>query len=322
MVTTLFGAGEYFRGWSPAAALEACLALFATIVILRSCLRFALSRLSKPNRTQPNSNVLNAYQDFDLTQLGTSLRYTHQPPSPLSPPYWDTDMDEKMSSPESASDASVQSHHGRLREDDIESLVRKPLGLESSRWGSSSAHGLPYLISRPPPAPPLTPPELSSTVFTLDVRAQGQDSFIHQPNPDYTSASTPSSGSQPSTVVTTSYPRRLSYNKTVPIGIPVSRESSSTSDTDLIFPANSYPPTSPVLPPPPTFPELLNNDPTDEAKIGLQGELVAVLDQDGSGWTRHTRVYGGGVCLACAAAGREHGEGGYYGDTVSPEERR
>ncbi|CAI6097610.1 unnamed protein product [Clonostachys chloroleuca] len=296
MVTTLFGAGEYFRGWSPAAALEACLALFATI---------------------PNPNVLNAYHDFDLTQLGTSLRYTHQPPSPLSPPYWDTDMDEKMSSAESAGDAN----HGRLREDDIESLVRKPLALDS-RWGSSSAHGLPYLISRPPPAPPLTPPELSSTVFTLDVRAQGQDSFIHQPNPDYTSASTPSSGSQPSTVVTTSYPRRLSYNKTVPIGIPVSRESSSHSETDLVFPANSYPPTSPVLPPPPTFPELLTNDPADEAKIGLQGELVAVLDQDGSGWTRHTRVYGGGVCLACAAAGREHGEGGYYGDTVSPEERR
>jgi len=53
--------------------------------------------------------------------------------------------------------------------------------------------------------------------------------------------------------------------------------------------------------------------------IKVQGEIISVTDGHGAGWQRHTRVYGGGVCLACAASGRE---GGFYGDNVHPEEKR
>jgi hypothetical protein len=60
----------------------------------------------------------------------------------------------------------------------------------------------------------------------------------------------------------------------------------------------------------------------EATQIDMQGEIVSMLNSDGAGWTRHTRVYGGGVCLACAAAGREHGDGGFYGATVRPEEMR
>jgi hypothetical protein len=52
----------------------------------------------------------------------------------------------------------------------------------------------------------------------------------------------------------------------------------------------------------------------------LQGEIISVMDDAGHGWKRHTRVYGGGVCLACVAAGDR--EGGFYGDTVPLSERR
>uniref|UniRef100_A0A0B7KR31 Methyltransferase domain-containing protein n=1 Tax=Bionectria ochroleuca TaxID=29856 RepID=A0A0B7KR31_BIOOC len=50
------------------------------------------------------------------------------------------------------------------------------------------------------------------------------------------------------------------------------------------------------------------------------------LDQEqelkrAEGWTRHTRVYGGGVCLCCVAAERGNGKGGYYGENVAAEEK-
>lgn len=61
----------------------------------------------------------------------------------------------------------------------------------------------------------------------------------------------------------------------------------------------------------------------------VTGEIISVLDDaTGQGWTRHTRVYGGGVCLACLAA-ESSGEGndnddfvGRYGDSVPMEDRR
>lgn len=191
-----------------------------------------------------------------------------------------------------------------------------------------------YLIARPPPAPPLTPPELSSSIYTMEGRPFSQDSFIHQPNPDYASASssTPSSGSRPGT---STQARRFSYIKTIPIGVPMQHSPSISvaattaaegKDADLKFSPSSYPPSSPLLPPaPPVMTDELGADLKEKGgrrEIDLQGQVVSVLDEDGAGWKRHTRVYGGGVCLACKAAGREHGAGGFYGATVSPEEMR
>ncbi|PFH55608.1 hypothetical protein XA68_17952 [Ophiocordyceps unilateralis] len=203
-----------------------------------------------------------------------------------------------------------------LKSDDEQPLI----GQEN--YGAGSATVPPPLpppfLTRIPPAPPLTPPELSNTIFTVEEAPHRQDSFIHQPNPDYltstaplsstTITTTPSSSSSSSS---SSRPRRRSYTRTLPIGIPMPR--SASSHADLTFSPRSYPPTSPLLPPPPPSPQPERT--MRRRDVDVRGEIISVLDHGGAGWTRHTRVYGGGVCLACAAAG-----GGFYGATVSPEE--
>lgn len=105
------------------------------------------------------------------------------------------------------------------------------------------------------------------------------------------------------------------------------------------FVPSSYPPMSPLLPPPPpTSATMGHGDPAaipyyeqlveigpdgttrPAAMVGVQGEILSVVDDQGTGWKRHTRVYGGGVCLACVAAGQSN-HGGFYGATVRPEEK-
>lgn len=199
-------------------------------------------------------------------------------------------------------------------------------------------------FSRPPPPPPLTPPTLSSAVFTFEDRRpsyavsippQLDASFFRQPNPDYMASSTSSEfdhGASPQSATAT--PRRRSYTKSVPIGIPVPSGFSSSpthqsreigwggSSVDSFSPS-SYPPSSPHLPPPPpVFHDevIYDYDGHQQDEIDLQGEIISVLDDAGHGWKRHTRVYGGGVCLACVASGDR--EGGFYGDKVPLEERR
>lgn len=81
---------------------------------------------------------------------------------------------------------------------------------------------------------------------------------------------------------------------------------------------SSFPPTAYLLPgPPPNF----ASDASFGSSIDLQGEIISVMDDKGAGWKRHTRVYGGGVCLACATAG-DDGQGGFYGSNVRPEEKQ
>lgn len=185
------------------------------------------------------------------------------------------------------------------------------------QWNSSIDDSSLGLMSRPPPAPPLTPPELSTSVFTFTKRSShDQDSFMHQPNPDYmSSTASPSSSTNM---------QRRSYTRMIQ-----AEDSSQTTSPTGYDPANSsylstsYPPTTSLLPPPP--PGLQDED-EDAVRRGRQievkGEIISALDGVGAGWTRHTRVYGGGVCLACAATGGSHGNGGggFYGANVSPEE--
>ncbi|KAK3681329.1 hypothetical protein B0T22DRAFT_388258 [Podospora appendiculata] len=220
-------------------------------------------------------------------------------------------------------------------------------------------------FSRPPPPPPLTPPTLSTAVFPFENRRPNyamsihhglETNFIHQPNPDYDVSSSTSTDiplySPDHThggagAPTTAIPRRRSYTRSVPIGIPASI-SSPTAAANTFSPS-SYPPTSPMLPPPPPghdgggegFPPppseyqfvggpggpgiVLGEDEMEmDMDIGLHGEIVSVMDDAGHGWRRHTRVYGGGVCLACIAAANGGGsrQGGFYGDRVPLADRR
>jgi len=185
-----------------------------------------------------------------------------------------------------------------------------------------------HLSQRPPPPPPLTPPTLSAAVFPFEDRRASLAhsipaeletlpgvSFIHQPNPDYmASSSAAEPGSAPST------PRRRSYTKTLPIGIPTGSNSQDafSGTSDAPSPA-SFPSQSPLLPPPPPgHHDDMHGGLEIRGEIDVHGEIISVVDDGGAGWTRHTRVYGGGVCLACLA----NGGGGFYGDKVPPEHRR
>ncbi|KAK3181542.1 hypothetical protein K4F52_007097 [Lecanicillium sp. MT-2017a] len=178
-------------------------------------------------------------------------------------------------------------------------------------------------MTRLPPAPPLTPPELSSTIYSAgEDRQAGVDSFINQPNPDYLSVSEP----MPMDSIATPAPRRRSHMTTMPMPIPTPQSSSLSarggSSPEQACTSHSYPPSSPILPPaPPEDPEVTSEGDFSHRNVDVRGEIISVLDGDGAGWTRHTRVYGGGVCLACSAAGGGH-EGGFYGATVTPEEMR
>ncbi|KAF9880608.1 hypothetical protein CkaCkLH20_01650 [Colletotrichum karsti] len=192
-----------------------------------------------------------------------------------------------------------------------------------------------FMLSRPPP-PPLTPPELSPSVFIYDDRrrsftgmgsAQELDaSFFEQPNPDYmssteTEAATTTATQSKQIARSSPTPRRRSYTKTMPIGVPISATSPVSDEAGVTFSPSSYPPTSPSLPgPPPIHGELLEDG--TFRKIHVQGEIISLLDGSGAGWKRHTRVYGGGVCLACEASGEDGHHGGFYGENVLPEEKR
>lgn len=111
------------------------------------------------------------------------------------------------------------------------------------------------------------------------------------------------------------------------------------SSDDVMFPS-SYPSASPSLPPPPSTTDyhfdpsaVMYSGPGAVVDGGIRmvpphnhGEGGAVdfhvheaYDNSSASWQRHTRVYGGGVCLACAAAA---GDGGFYGARVRPEDRR
>lgn len=215
-------------------------------------------------------------------------------------------MNEKTMTPPANQEDMAPEHMLHAKQTD-KKLVIDP------NWQSTDNLMSRHVMSRPPPAPPLTPPELSTAVFTFDDRPRpGEDSFIRQPNPDYMSST--ANTVLPDNSASTSVTRRRSYNKTLPIGVPVPQSSQGMSDAaDLTFSPSSYPPASPLLPPAPPN--------AGTVEIGVQGEIIGVLDSEGAGWTRHTRVYGGGVCLACAASGGNHG-GGFYGATVRPEEMR
>jgi hypothetical protein len=220
--------------------------------------------------------------------------------------------------------ASMKSNTTRLSSEVDSSQGDSPSrALLFSRPADGGNHRQVQFLTRLPPAPPLTPPELSSTIFSAgNKRNTDIGSFINQPNPDYLSVSEPEA--VPS--ITTPVPRRRPYDVTQPISIPTPQVSSlsanEASSPEQVFAPSSYPPSSPLLPPPPPGDEgIATEDDIARYNVDVKGEIISVLDEGGAGWSRHTRVYGGGACLACAASGGGH-EGGFYGATVTPEEMR
>lgn len=158
-----------------------------------------------------------------------------------------------------------------------------------------------------PPAPPLTPPQLSGTIFAAAEAPHRQDSFIHQPNPDYMNL-TPCSSPPQASPATPSWPklRRQMYSKLPPL-----------ADAPPPYSPNPFDPVSggddgqgrlrstPRWPLPKAGEQ--ESALRDGPSVALKGELVSSLDSRGLGWTRHTRVYGAGPCLACVVSGAHSG---------------
>lgn len=191
-------------------------------------------------------------------------------------------------------------------------------------------------IYRPfPMPPPFTPPTFVDTSAHSGHYPTGMDpcpsepsgyptnippSLAHQHHEDPMASPSPSSGRRD----LPSLPRRRSYTRSIPINIaiPATRELDQT-EADVSYPSfapASYPPRSPLMPPPPPGHHSGHAHAEDDSPrhINVHGEIISSVDENGVGWTRHTRIYGGGPCLACEAAGG----GGFYGATVPPEHRR
>lgn len=293
----------YLNTQQPAwAMLQTGLTVFALFIIARYCLRRAYLWWRGPGALPSHTGSATVGPQAQ----GTSPRWT---------------MDEKPRQVATSSTTTTTMDPTATSYAEGELPTPKAKLKVDPDWRSGAGALSRQFVSRLPPAPPLTPPELSTAVFTIRDAPHRTDSFIHQPNPDYMSSTAFVSPTGPASPTT---PRRRSYNRTVPIGVPMPQASSLVSEADsvdLAFSPSSYPPTSPLLPPPPPgFSQLDDDSAQGPREVGVKGEIISVLDDEGAGWTRHTRVYGGGVCLACAASGGEHG--GFYGATVTPEEMR
>lgn len=288
---------DYFKAQQPALDnVRTALAIFAVFIIARFLVRRITALVRPLRRTADTQAEAASGLEEDCLQLMSG---------------------EKSRIGRSFADAMPE--HKAGHKDGSVPALRAKLTIDPN-WTAGSQDLPRQIISRFPPAPPLTPPELSSTVFSIAPgQRQDVDSFMHQPNPDYMS-STAGISQEGSTAPST--PRRRSYNRTLPIGIPTPQPSFKASGMDpssTAFSPSSYPPTSPLLPPPPPSSSELQVDSLGHRDVDVKGQIISVLNDDGAGWTRHTRVYGGGVCLACAASG---GEGGFYGAAVTPEEMR
>lgn len=181
----------------------------------------------------------------------------------------------------------------------------------------SSGQQQQHLRSRPP----LTPPTLSAKTLALEERRLSaalsttgdlHSSFFHQPDPDHSAHPPFSSSTVLPKTDSPSTPRRRSYTKALPLGPPQPVSFLEEDGTITPFSPSSFPSSSPILP-------LAPHDAFHATNADMEGEMTSAMDDSGADWRRHTRVYGGGVCLACLASG---GEGGFYGDRVRPEEKR
>ncbi|KAG6008672.1 hypothetical protein E4U21_004027 [Claviceps maximensis] len=305
------------------------LALFAVLVIVRFSLkRMQRAWISIKTRTASKTNQLRAPNGL--------LTHRQRPP-----PFYTRPVFTNAQSVHSGrtffntmEERREPTSSGGSSHDSIRSPGEKTMLHSDLHWQSDAEEIRGLASSRMPlAAQSLTAPHTLSS-FAAAPRAPGQpdaiDRFIHQPNPDYMSFTT-SAMSQPDSFATPTTPRRRSYHRRVLVGnvttiTPPSFSVDVHSTTaQASVSSSSYPPKSPLLPlltplPPDAIDPVCSNIKTHARLMDVEGEIVFSLDRDGNEWTRHTRVYGGGVCLACTDSGDRSGGRGFYEATVMPEE--
>ncbi|KAI0402579.1 hypothetical protein F4802DRAFT_352715 [Xylaria palmicola] len=195
----------------------------------------------------------------------------------------------------------------------------KPKRQEEPRTLITDADELRNLHARPPSPMPLTPPILSTPFLSLQDRRLSVAASTHGDfdptlargaNSDVSS----SGGTTlmvPNVKASSPIPLRTSYTKMGPFDSLHSEYSTAAEmeDASSAFAPSSFPSSNPILPIAP-----------HAALEPRDSEIVSVMDDSGAGWKRHTRVYGGGVCLACLGSDGNHG--GFYGENVPLDQRR
>jgi hypothetical protein len=238
-----------------------------------------------------------------------------------SPPFQSQGIDEEGSfgSKSSPSPSRSRRHSGRRRQHQKQRDVTKT-DTDESRT---------YFKGRPPqPQPlPLTPPGVASTFYSFQDRRLStaassngdfERSIIYRSDSN-TSESTvsmapPSQGSSP-IFLQRSYANLLPLDPLQP-GSSIKREDMEDHHSSAFsFSPSSFPSSNPILP-------MAPHNSLEPRDMDVTGDMMSLhLDDDDAVWGRHTRVYGGGVCLACmAAAGGD--DGGYYGENVPLDQRR
>ncbi|GAP84704.1 putative riboflavin [Rosellinia necatrix] len=196
-------------------------------------------------------------------------------------------------------------------------------GQEERRVPRVDTEELQDFKARPPPPIPLAPPVLSTTFFSLQDR---RVSVAASTNGDFDptiahGAGSESNPSESATVIvpnlkaSSPLPLRKSYATIYPADPPQlsSASEAETDDSSSAFAPSSFPSSSPIFP-------LAPHAALEPREMDISGEMASAAGDSGASWKRHTRVYGGGVCLACLASGGNHG--GFYGENVPLDQRR
>ncbi|KAI8948865.1 hypothetical protein F4801DRAFT_437393 [Xylaria longipes] len=178
--------------------------------------------------------------------------------------------------------------------------------------------------ARLPPAMPLTPSAPSTTFLSfqdrrLSVAASTHGDFdptLTQGGGSDINSAEPTTNIVPNVRASSPISMRKPYTRIFPLDPlqPNPSTEADMGDTCSTFAPSSFPSSSPILP-------IAPHAALESREIEVSGEIVSVMDDSGAGWKRHTRVYGGGVCLACLASGGNHG-GGFYGENVPLNQRR
>ncbi|KAI0972162.1 hypothetical protein F4678DRAFT_52897 [Xylaria arbuscula] len=174
------------------------------------------------------------------------------------------------------------------------------------------------LKSRPSPMP-LTPPEGSTRFSNFQNRRPSVAASTHNdfdPTLTYSMAwdiPSPESTTTIAPHVRTSSPLRYTTTLSYDTVHPSSSTEPELEDTSSTLAPSSFPSSSQILP-------IAPHAALHSTEYGVTGDLLSATGDSGAGWQRHTRVYGGGVCLACLAAGDE--DGGFYGENVPLDQRR
>ena len=205
---------------------------------------------------------------------------------------------------------------------DSASTSGRPIRFDNPPW---------IRAARPPPLSPKVPLAVTTDAVRLEDRRLSSavstmgdvdlPFFQRQGLDCMSSPSSSSSVALPTRHGSPLTPRRRSYTRTISLGAsrPGTPPAELPNTPHVTFAPSSFPPSSPYLPPAPHDGDDGDGDGFPPQVIDVHGEIISMDDSTGASWTRHTRVYGGGVCLACLASG---GEGGFYGPTVPLEDRR